>query len=159
MKRAITRQLFLRNTLMARLAICLLAGAVSFAGILGTIGLIGKIINDGWAEGFAGMMRSIAALTFKECTRLIGLSIALSLIACFPVYLTRMAPSLTPLLFCAALGSLVLAGYLSLERWYSFGGLDFPPPQLVAVTAMIGFAASVISRAIVLRLESIGSKR
>lgn len=145
-----------RSAPVARLAICLLIGTLIFWGSIGTIGLIEKLIRDGWTEAVSGMMRAIAALTFAQCLRLIGLSAGLSLIACFPVYCLRPPHALAPLLFCAAVATVTLTGCLIFENWYWFGRFAFPPPSVMAVTALVALATAVTSRAIVAHLENSG---
>lgn len=147
-----------QNTPMARLAICLLAGTIIFWTSLGMIGLVEKFIRDGWAEAVNGMMRSIESLTFAQVMRLIGLSTGLCLVACFPVYVTRASQTFTPLLLSAPLAATLLAACFVFENWYWFGHLAFPPPALVAISALIALASALTSRAVVTQLDNRRSK-
>jgi len=148
----------LQNTPVTRLAICLLAGTVIFWTSLGMIGLTQKFMRDGWAEAVSGMIRSIESLTPAQCLRLIGLSTGLCLVACFPVYVTRAPQSFAPLLLSAPLAAALLAGCFVFENWYWFGHLAFPPPALVATTALIALASALTSRAAVMQLDNRESK-
>jgi hypothetical protein len=148
-----------RNTLGTRLAICLFVGVVVFWGTFGTVGFVEKLIRDGSGEAAAGMMRAIAELTVSQCVRLIGLAMGLSLIACFPAYVTPTPASLMPLLLCAGLAAIMLAGCFSFEAWYWFGHLSFPPPGLLVALALVALVSAVASRAAVAQLQNGGRMR
>jgi hypothetical protein len=142
------------------MAICLLVGAIMSCATFAAIGFAEKLIHTGLTEALAGMVRALGSFTVRQLLRLAGLSTALSLIACFPVYFS---PTQTPahavfLIFYSGLAAAILGGYFSIEAWYWFCDRAFPPPALIPALALTGLASAYASQT-VLRLQAAAATR
>jgi hypothetical protein len=147
-----------RHAVLARMAICLLVGAIMSCATFAAIGFAEKLTHTGLTEALAGMMRALGSFTVRQLLRLAGLSTALSVIACFPVYFS---PTQTPahavfLIFYSGLAAVILGGYFSIEAWYWFCDRAFPPPALIL--ALTGLASAYASQT-VLRLQAAAATR
>jgi hypothetical protein len=143
-----TRRISVRDTILARIAVCLLLGAVAFCATFAAIGLAVKSATIGPTEALASLRRAATDFTPGELLRLAGLASALSLIACVPVYL---GPPLAParpafLVIYATLAALTVAGYLWIEAWVRFGPRTPPPPSLMLALAVAALVAALACR-------------
>jgi hypothetical protein len=149
------RRKFPGKAIMARMAFCLAVGAIVFCTTFAAIGFVEKFSYGGATEALAWLVRVITHVTMMDLVRLTGLSAALSLIACFPVYFSPAQASAGPgsMVLYAAFAALALAGYLSFESWYWFGDREFPPPGFIVAHAVVGLASAYASRAVLTSIQ------
>jgi hypothetical protein len=137
-----------RTAMPARIAICLQVGLIVTSAIFVAAGFMDSLRYVGPAASTETVARAIWRLTVWEWARLAGLSMALNLIACLPVYLSPAPARPALMVFCAALASAVLAGYFSIEAWYWFGDCVFPHPAVILTLAVSGLASAYASRTV-----------
>jgi hypothetical protein len=133
------------DTLAARIAVCVLLGAVTFCATFAGFGVAVKAATVGPAEALASLVRALTDFTAMDLLRLAGLATALNLIGCAPVYLGPPNAPARPvwLVVYAMLAALAVAGYLWIEAWAWFGPRAPPPPLFVLAFATAALAAAL----------------